>query len=52
MWLNFAQTTCLGTSDVAVAAELLNSAMSVATPEMRASAMELATSGVVIGAEF
>ncbi len=52
MWLNFAQTTCLGTSDVAVAAGLLNSAMSVATPEMRASAMELATSGVVIGAEF
>lgn len=52
MWLSFAQTTCLGTSDVAVADELLHSAMSVATPEVRASALEMANSGVAIGAEF
>lgn len=52
MWLNFAHTTCLGTSDVATAEQLLNSAMSVATPDVRAAAVEMANSGVVISAEF
>ncbi|MBJ3785553.1 tetratricopeptide repeat protein [Devosia sediminis] len=52
MWLNFAQTTCLGTGDVATAEHLLNSAMAVATPEVRAAAVEMANSGVVISAEF
>ena len=52
MWLNFAHTTCLGTSDMAVTEELLNSAMSVATPEVRAAALEMANSGVVISSEL
>ncbi len=52
MWLNLAHTTCLGTSDLAVADELLNGAMSVATPEVRAAAIEMANSGTVAAAEF
>lgn len=52
MWLNFAHTTCMGTSDMAVAEEMLNGAMSVASPEIRAAALEMATSGVVVSAEF
>lgn len=52
MWLNFAHTTCLGTSDMAAAELMLNNAMSVATPEIRAAALEMANSGVVISAEF
>ncbi|SMQ63714.1 hypothetical protein SAMN06295905_0858 [Devosia lucknowensis] len=52
MWLNFAHTTCLGTQDMAKAEELLNGAMSVASPEVRAAAVEMASSGVAISAEF
>ncbi|WP_375597547.1 tetratricopeptide repeat protein [Devosia sp. Naph2] len=52
MWLNFARTTCLGTSDLALADELLSSAMSIATPETRAAALEMSNSGVAISAQF
>jgi hypothetical protein len=52
MWLQFAHTTCLGTSDLAAADDLLNRAMSLATPETRAAAVEMASSGVVVSAEF
>ena len=52
MWLQFAHTTCLGTSDLAAADDLLSRAMSVATPETRAAAVEMASSGVVVSAEF
>lgn len=52
MWLNLAQGTCLGTSEMTNAGELLNRAMSVATPEVRAAAIEMANSGVVAGVEF
>ena len=52
MWLNFAHATCLGTGDLAAADELLNRALSLATPETRAAAVEMATSGAVVSAEF
>lgn len=52
MWLNFAHTTCLGTSDMGVAESLLNSANAAASPEVRAAAVEMANSGVVISSEF
>jgi len=52
MWLNFAHSTCSGTTDQAAAEELLNRAMSVATPETRAAAVEMANSGVAVSAEF
>lgn len=52
MWLNLAHATCLGTSDLAVADELLNGALSVATPEVRAAAIEMANSGTFTAAEF
>ena len=52
MWLNLAHDTCLGTSDLAAADELLNRAMSIATPEIRAAAIEMANSGMAVGAEF
>lgn len=52
MWMNLAHSTCVGTNDLAAADELLNRAMSIATPEVRAAATEMANSGVVVSAEF
>ncbi len=45
MWLNQAHLTCAGSADQAVADELLNRAASVASPEDRAAAVDLATLG-------
>ena len=52
MWLKFAHSTCVGTSDLAAADDLLNRAMSTATPETQAAAGEMASSGAVVGTEF
>lgn len=52
MWLNLAHDACMGTSNMATAAEMLDRALSIATPEVRASATEMATTGVVVNAEF
>ncbi|WIY54183.1 tetratricopeptide repeat protein [Devosia sp. YIM 151766] len=52
MWLNVAHETCLGTSDQAIAEEILNRAISVASPEDRAAAHAMANMSVEIGIEF
>ncbi|MCP8882121.1 sel1 repeat family protein [Devosia sp. XJ19-1] len=52
MWMNLAHGTCVGTNDMAAADEMLKRAMSIATPEVRAAAIEMANSGVVVSAEF
>lgn len=52
MWLNIAHATCAGTSDQAAADELFNRAMSVASPEDRAAAIAMASSGKTASAQF
>lgn len=52
MWLNIAHTTCMGGVDQAVADEMLHRAMSIATPDVRAAALDLASAGEVVNAEF
>lgn len=52
MWLNVAHNTCLGTTEQVEADEMLNRAMSIATPEVRAAALDMAGSGQTIGAEL
>ncbi|MBD8064881.1 sel1 repeat family protein [Devosia sp. PTR5] len=45
MWLNIAHATCANSSEQGQADELLNRAMSVASPEDRAQAVAMATGG-------
>lgn len=45
MWLNQAHATCLGAPEQKSADDLVNAAMSLATPEDRAAAVTLANSG-------
>lgn len=52
VWLNIAHNTCLGTVEQAEADEMLNRAMSVATPDVRAAAVSMASSGQVSSSEF
>lgn len=47
MWLNLAHVTCAGTADQAIADDYLDRALSVASPEDRASAMSMVASGQV-----
>ncbi|HEV7292413.1 MAG TPA: tetratricopeptide repeat protein [Devosia sp.] len=44
MWLTLGQQRCIGTADAASVSDLLNQAMSIATPEQRLEATRLATS--------
>lgn len=52
MWLNAAHSTCLGTPDQAEADELLNAAMSRATPEDRDAAMAMGNMPTELGIQF
>lgn len=56
MWLNVAHNTCLGTVDQAVADDMLNRALSSASPEDRAAAQAMASAStsnsVELGIEF
>ena len=49
MWLNIGHTRCAGTSDAGWVGELLNGAMSIASPEARAEAVALAAT---LGPQF
>lgn len=52
MWLNIAHDTCLGSLEQAEADDLLARAMSVATPEIRAAAIDMINGGVLESAQF
>lgn len=52
VWLNIAHDTCMGSSEQAEAEEMLNRAMSVAAPDVRAAALDMAKTGQVVSAEF
>jgi TPR repeat protein len=52
MWLNVAHETCLGTSDQAAADEMLNRALSIASPEDREAAHAMANMSYEVGIEF
>jgi uncharacterized protein len=52
MWLSFAHDTCFGSAEQAAADELLNRAMSIASPDVRSAAAEMAATGPIVSAEF
>lgn len=52
MWLNQAHMTCVGSADQAVADDLLNRAMSVASPEQRSMAASMGNSVIQTGEQF
>lgn len=52
MWLNIAHETCHGTADQAAADEMLNRAVSIASPEDRAAAHAMANMSYEVGIEF
>ena len=52
MWLNLAHDTCLGTVDQARADEMLNRAVSGASPDEQAAAHTMVNDSFEIGIEF